>query len=193
MANYKIGRLKGECVLVFRRDGVRSRIRLGTPDPHEAARRAPAIFAELTRPKGKTLAELWDGYKSDMSGRAVLVTMRHTWKALRSRFGWMPGDAITIADCRAHVEERRKAGIKDGTIHTELGHLRMILLWAEKNRLIDRAPFIERPAKPKPPEKHLSRAEVKALAKACQMPHLELFVHLAYATAGRAAAILGLT
>jgi integrase len=31
------------------------------------------------------------------------------------------------------------------------------------------------------------------LADACDMPHLKLFVHLAYATAGRASAVLGLT
>jgi integrase len=34
---------------------------------------------------------------------------------------------------------------------------------------------------------------VRALIRACDLPHLKLFVHLAYATAGRASALLGLT
>src|SRR4051812_23952003 len=166
MRDYSIGWLKGERVLVFWRDGKRSRHRLGTADPREAERRAPAVYAELTRPKGKAVADLWQGYITDKSGRAVLVTMHHTWKALERRFSALSGDSITIADCRAHTEERRKAGIRDGTIHTELGHLRMVSLWAEKHGLIHKAPAIERPAKPKPAEKHLTPAQVKALANA---------------------------
>src|SRR5262249_24389434 len=34
---------------------------------------------------------------------------------------------------------------------------------------------------------------VRALIQACDRPHLKVFVHLAYATAGRANALLGLT
>lgn len=53
-----------------------------------------------------------------MTGRAVVGTMVHTWKALKDRFGPLDGNAVSIADCRAHTESRRAAGIKDGTIHT---------------------------------------------------------------------------
>lgn len=192
-SGWSLGRLKGQCVLVFWRDGKRQRHRLGTSDPREAERRAPSIFAELTRPKGTKVADLWNGYVADMTGRAVVGTMTHTWKALRDRFGTMSAEAITIADCRAHTEARRKAGIKDGTIHTELGHLRMVLLWAGKRRIIDRAPDIERPTKPQSVEKHLTARQVIALAEAAKAPHIALFVHLAYGTAGRSAALLGLT
>lgn len=139
------------------------------------------------------MAELWEAYCADKAGRAVVVTMGHTWKALRDRFGLMSGDGITIADCRAHAEERRTRGIQDGTIHTELGHLRMVLRWSERHRLISKASDIERPAKPRAGEKHLTADEVMSLIDACAMPHLKLFVHLAFATAGRAGAILGLT
>lgn len=193
MPEYDIGRLKGELVLVFHREDKRRRYRLGTSDPSEAERRAPALYAELTRPKGKTVAELWGAYQADKAGRAVLATMRHTWKALSARFGHLPGDEISIEDCRAHTEARRAAGIKDGTIHTELGHLRMVLVWAKQHKLIAHASEIERPPKPKPRDKHLTANQVRAVADACEMPHLRLFVHLAYATAGRSAAILGLT
>ena len=190
---YSIGKLRGGLALVFWRDGKRKRFALDTDDPAEARRRAPALYAELTRPKGGTVAALWEGYQVEMTGRAVLVTMRHTWKVLKDRFGPLQGEAITIADCRAHTAERRAAGIKDGTIHTELGHLRMLLLFGQKHKLIPAAPEIERPAKPKPSEKYLTAHEVRRLAEACDTPHLKLFVHLAYGTAGRAGAILGLT
>jgi integrase len=68
----------------------------------------------------------------------------------------------------------------------------MILLWAEKHKLIDRAPYIERPPKPKPREKHLTKEQVYGLRDACDLPHMRLFVLLAYATAARSNALLTL-
>jgi integrase len=192
--SYRIGWLNGKCVLIWRdAAGKRKRYALGTGDPREAQRRAPAVYAELTRPLGKSVAVLWKAYVADREGRAILATMEHTWKALSERFGPIAGDRITVADCRAHIEQRRSAGIKDGTLLTELGHLRTVLRWAEKQGLISRAPYIERPTAPKPKERHLTRDQVRALIQACELPHLKLLVHLAYATAGRATALLGLT
>jgi integrase len=194
MAEYSIGRLRGQLVLVhYDREGKRHRHALGTSDPREAERIAPSLYAELTRPTGRSVAELWEAYLLDKAGRAVTGTMKHTWKALRDRFGRLPGDEITIADCRAHVTARRQAGIKDGTIHTELGHLRMVLVWAEKHRLIPKAAYIERPSKPKPNERHLTRDEIQKLIHGAEMPHLRLFIILAYATGARSSALLGLT
>ncbi|WP_423738575.1 tyrosine-type recombinase/integrase [Chelativorans petroleitrophicus] len=174
-------------------NGIRRRYRLGTSDRQEAARRAPARYAALTRPRGKTVEELWKGYEADMAGRAVVGTMKHTWKALRNRFGPIEADAITIADCRAHTDERRNAGIKDGTIHTELGHLRMVLLWAEKHGLIEKAPVIERPSKPEPKDAYLTKDEARALLKAAKMPHVRLAILLMLGTGARNEAALQLT
>jgi len=44
----------------------------------------------------------------------------------RDRFASMDATAITVADRKAHIAERRAAGIKDGTIYTELGRLRIV-------------------------------------------------------------------
>lgn len=135
-----------------------------------------------------------------MDGRAVVDTMKHTWKALAKRFGPMEADAITIADCRAHIEERRSQrsprfpkGIGDGTIHTELGHLRMVLLWAKKHQIIDAVPAIERPAKPEAKDSFLTRAEVKGLIDAAKTPHIALAVRLLIGTGARIEAALQLT
>lgn len=117
---------------------------------------------------------------------------------MEGRFGHLDPTAISIADCRAHVASRREPtesrpkGIHDGTIHTELGHLRMVLLWAEKHGLINKAPYIERPSKPKPSERHLTREQAKRLIDAADLPHLKLFIMLALGTGARAQAILDL-
>lgn len=198
---YAIRRHRGGFALVwYDGDGKRHRHSLGTDDPREAERQAPALYAELTARRGDTVAALWEAYLAEMDGRAIVPTMRHTWKALSARFGPMTPQSISIADCRAHTEERRKqktkqtpTGVSDGTIHTELGHLRMVLVWAEKRGLIDRAPHIERPSKPKPSERHLSKEEARRLIEHATTPHVQLFIILALGTGARSAALLQLT
>ena len=138
---YKIGRRgEGFCLSFYDNAGTRHRISLGTRDAAEATRRAPVYYAEVTRPAGTTVADLWVSYLADMEGRPVTETMKHTWKALSARFGPLQADEITVAHCRSHAEERRAAGIKDTTIITGLGHLRMVVVWAKKRRLIAEVP-----------------------------------------------------
>lgn len=201
MPEWRITRLKGEfCVTWDEPGGIRRRYRLGTADAEEANRRAASRYASLTRPKGTTVADLWAGYVADMEGRAVIVTMKHTWKALEKRFGDMEATAIAVADCRAHVAERRSIrdarrpnGVQDGTIHTELGHLRMVLLWAKKNGLIADAPHIERPTKPEPKDAHLTRDEVRGMLDAAKAPHIALAIRLLIGTGARNEAAMQLT
>ena len=190
---WKIGRLRGGLALVYWRDNKRHRHSLGCTDKSEAERLAPALYDQLTKPKGKTVEALWQAYCADKAGRVVVTTMGHTWKALKARFGTMQADTITIADCRAHIDERRAAGRKDGSICTELGHLRMVLVWAVKHKHLREAPPIERPPLPLPKEEHLTQAESKRLIQAAEMPHLKLFAILALTTGARSAAILDLT
>lgn len=128
-----------------------------------------------------------------MAGRAVVGTMKHTWKALKDRFGAMQSEAVAIADCRAHTEARRAAGIKDGTIHTELGHLRMVMLWAVKHGVIAKAPAIERPSKPEPKDSYLTRDEVRRMLDAANAPHVRLAIMLLIGTGARNEAALQLT
>lgn len=194
MPEWRITRLRGEFAITFEdASGVRRRYRLGTSDAAEAARRAPARYAQLTRPRGTSVADLWSAYTLDMAGRAVVVTMSHTWKALKDRFGQIDGLSVSIADCRAHVSARRAAGISDGTIHTELGHLRMVLLWARKQKLLDVAPEIERPSKPPPKEAWLTRDEITKMVEAANSPHIALAIRLLIGTGARIEAARELT
>lgn len=190
---YRVGRFRGGYALVYYdAGGKRHRFQLATKSKSEAERLAPALHSELTRPKGSTVEAVWHAYTADKAGRAVIGTMAHTWKALKDRFGPMEASEITDADCRAHVAERRKAGIKDGTLHTELGHLRMVLRWAAGKKMIASAPAIERPAKPAPKDDHLSRDEFRALVGASNTPHVKLFIILAHGTGARSSALLDL-
>ncbi|TGV26377.1 site-specific integrase [Mesorhizobium sp. M4B.F.Ca.ET.143.01.1.1] len=193
MPDWSITRLRGELCLTWYEGDIRRRYRLGTDDPKEASRRAPARYAELTRPKGSTVQDLWTAYCLDKEGRSVVTTMGFTWKALAPFFADKQGEAVTIAECRAYTAARRKAGKKDGSIHTELGHLRSVLVWAQKQRLITHAPHIERPAKPDPKEGYLTRPEVSALMEAANAPHVKLAIQLMLGTGARSAAALQLT
>src|SRR5262249_35784589 len=148
----------------------------------EAEIEAPGIFATLTRPKGKTVAELWNAYLADYAGRAIVENMPFTWKALGRHFGAMDAEQITIEDCRAYTEKRRRAGISDGTTWTELGRLRMVLKRSKKRNLIAVAPDIERPAAPKPPERHLTRDQCRAIIEAANLPHSRYYLVLLLAT-----------
>lgn len=178
MPEWRITRLRGEFCLTWDEGDIRRRYRLHTQDAKEAARRAPARYAELTRPKGSTVKDLWDSYTLDKGERSVVTTMKYTWKALEPHFGAIEGEAVTVADCRAYTKARRDAGKKDGSIHTELGHLRSVLVWAHKQRLITHAPHIERPAKPEPKEGYLTRPEVSALMDKANSPHVRLAILL---------------
>lgn len=193
MPEWRITRLRGELCVTWDEGSIRRRYSLGTADPKEAERRAASRYAELTRPKGTTVADLWTAYLLDKHGRSVATTMQYTWKALAPRFGRIEGEAVSVADCRAYTAERRKQGRKDGSIHTELGHLRSVLVWAQKQRLITFAPHIERPTKPDPKEGYLTRQEVSRLVEATSAPHIALAIHLMIGTGARNEAALQLT
>jgi integrase len=194
MPSYKIGRLgKRFVVNVFDDAGKRlHRYRLNATTAREAETEAPGVFHELARPRNSTVAELWSAYVVDHHGRAIIATMEYTWKALRSRFGSLHATMITADDCRAHAIARGNAGIKDRTIATELGHLRMVLRWAEKRSIIDRAPHIERPSAPRRKDRHLTREQCRQMIGAASLPHIKLYVVLALATGARNAALLEL-
>ena len=193
MPEWRINRLRGRYCIVWDDSGIRRRYSLGTADRSKAEARAPALYAELTRPDDQSVYALWHAYLSEKADRPVALTMQHTWKALAKRFGKRTAETITLADCQAQIQERRNTGISDGTIHTELGHLRTVLNWAVKRRLITHAPHIERPSKPAPKDGFLMREEARRMIEAVQENHVRLAIRLMLATGARAGAVTGLT
>src|SRR5262245_40277561 len=192
--DYTIGWHRGQLVLIYAdANGKRHRHTLGTTDASQAKLLAPALYAELTRPKGKTIGALWQAYEREYEGRAIVETMEHTQKAIKARFWHRDADTITVEDCKAHIKERRDAGIGDWTIYTELSHVSNVCGYAEKRNLIEKAPYIFRPPQPRPKEdKHLTREQVRKLIDGAKLPHTRLAIILLYTTAARSSALCGL-
>lgn len=92
-------------------------------------------------------------------------------------------------------ERRAGEGVSSGTVRREIATLRAALKWASQQQppWIDRAPYVEMPSKAPPRDRWLTRAEFDRLRDACILPHVRLFVLLAYHTAARRGAILELT
>lgn len=176
-------------------DGRRHRRSLGTADRLKA-QIAFERFLKLRSEKNVeavTVRQCWEGYRATLEGRPAHTTMGHEWKALEPVFGDRVASLITEEECRQYAALRREKGRKNGTIWTELGRLRMALLWAAKGDLIGKAPTIWRPEPGPPRDRFITREEARALVDACELPHIRLFVVLALTTAGRSAALLGLT
>lgn len=193
---YRLGRLKGRWVVSWWRDGRRTRYRLKAAGRADAEReaidviRAAAVATAKREPL--TVAELWEAYRKEKDGRCVAETMRFEWKSVGPHFGHLRADQIDVKTCRAYIAKRRAAKRHDGTIWTELGHLRTVLRWAHAERMIDHVPTIERPAKPAPKDRYLTRTEIDALLAAPMAHHIRLAILLMLSTAARVGAILEL-
>ena len=171
-------------------DGKPKRTSLGTADRQIAERRLLDLQATLRR-KATTVAEIFDDYLAERGPHiASMETLHFAHKRMMPVFGHLRPDQITRALTRAYAAQRRRQRVGDGTIRRELVALGAALRWHDKAT----PATIELPPAPPPKSRHLTREQYRALRDAAaKTPHLQLFVILAYSTAGRAAAILELT
>lgn len=198
---YRIGRLNGRYVISWwEPDGKRRRYRLDAQSRTEAEAEGLNFIRTTTlKASGNTVGEIWALYRAEKSGRRVAKAMEYEWKVMQPFFGNLMPDQVSTEHCRAYIKTRRamtsrhKRKVNDGTIWTELGHLRSALLWAEGTGLIVKAPKIERPSKPAPKGRWLTDAEVERLLNAPKAHHIQLAILLMLSTAGRIGAILELT
>lgn len=197
MAEITIGRLRGGFCVSWRdqETGKRRRYQLAARSRKEAEAEARDVYLKhsTARAGGSTVAAIWEAYRDYLGKKKTAETMGYTGKAILPHFGHLRPDQITTADCRAYIATRESAGRAPGTIHTELGHLRSCLTWAQKSRLIDVAPHIERPPKPDSKVEAFSPGQISALIDAANAPHVRLAIVLLATTAGRVGAILDLT
>lgn len=194
MPDITIGRLRGGFCVSWWEGGKRRRYQLASRTRAEAEAEArDRYLRETARPEGLTVAEIWQGYIDHLGRKPTAETMRHTGKAILPAFGALRPDQITVADCRAYRRDRAAEGRTQGTIHTELGHLRSACRWACKTGLIARAPHIELPPKPASDVRPLSDEDLRRLIDACAAPHVRLAVVLLFCTGARVGAVLDLT
>ena len=198
VGRYRLGQLNGRPVVRWKDEkgvtqrrilrGVNSEIE-GRAALDDWARKVALIRAG----DSKTVGELYAAYAQDRERDGKLMpAFRDSWRALSPRFANMPVDAVNADVCRDHARDRSAAGVKPGTIWTELTRLRSCLNWAHKRRVIERTPYVWVPSKPPPRNIVMTEDQVADLIDACQAPHVKLFVILAINTAARTGAILGL-
>jgi integrase len=163
---------------------------MGTTDREIAARRLIDL-EQGRRRKATTVAEMMTVYQEERGPNiASPETLQFAWKRLSPVFGHLRPDQITRALTRAYAAKERRRGISDGSIRRDLGALGAIIRYSDKLS----AAVIEMPPAPPPKSRHLARDQYRALREASRkIPHLHLFVVLAYRTGGRASAVLELT
>lgn len=196
MQDITLGRLNGRFVVSWWENGKRRRYRLAARERKAAEAEALDVYrnAVLRDDKGAapTVTDLWQAYRNEKQGQRVAEAMRHEWKAMAPHFAGLKPEQVSIDICRAYTAARRQKGKHDGTIWTELGHLRTVFTWAHKRRMIDHAPSIERPPKPAPKDRWLTEDEISTFMAAPAAPHIDLACILMLSTAARVSAVLDL-
>lgn len=165
------------------------RTSLGTTDRQVAERRLRDLEAARRR-KATTVTEMYQDYLADRGPHlASQETLRFAWKRLKPVFGHLRPDQITRALTRAYAAKETRRGVGASSIRRDLGVLGAIVHYNDK-----RSPaVIEMPPAPAPRTHYLTREQYRSLREAAQkVPHIHLFIWLAYRTGGRAGAILEL-
>lgn len=179
---------RGRWAAVWQVGKVTKRASLHTADRGAAERNLIDFLSANAGPR-ETVSDIMTGYLQDREGRPNHERASNAWKRLQPHFGHLRSADITRVSTRAYAAARGRQA-KPGTIIKELAFLRAALRWNDKNT----PAIVEMPAPPAPRDRYLTRQEYRALrAAAAPDPHCQLFITLAYSTAGRAGAILELT
>lgn len=177
----------------------RRRISTGCTDRTGAEAVLAGYLIEAAKPQLAvvSISSILERYLADRRERAVPGAERLGWahKQLNRVLGHKPPEAVTEAECRRYAVQRRREGVVDGTIRTELAALKAALRWAtgREVRIIAEAPTVTMPARPEARIRWLTRDEAARLLEACEAHHVRLFATIALNTAARSGAILGLT
>ncbi len=179
---------RGKWCAVWRDGGETKRASLRTEDRAVAERNLVAFVAANTGPR-ETVSEIMAAYLQDREGRPSHSRSSDAWKRLGTHFGHLRPADIGRQTCREYVAMRGRRA-KPGTIIKELATLRAALRWHDPHT----PAIIEMPRHPPPRDRYLTREEYRALRDAAApTPHCQLFIIVAYSTAGRAGAVLELT
>lgn len=168
----------------------RVRVALGTNDRGEAEARARDWWRKKHAAPTDRVADLWEAYVRDrLQSVARKDRFESTWRPLATQFGHRLGTAINRDDCRAYYKLRKREGMSDSTIKTELEFLRACLRFKYGKT----APPLWLPPASAPRERFLTKAEARDLLDSIETPHVRLFVILAVTTGARMSALLDLT
>lgn len=192
MSEITIGKLRGGYCVSWHDAGQRRRYQLKARTRKAAeAEGRDRYLKEQSSSENFTIASLWAAYVDHLGDKPSAKTLGWTGKAVLAHFGALRPDQLTVADSRAYAAKRRAEGRKEGTIHTELSHLRNCVNWAHRKMgLIGRVPAIEVPSAPATDVRPLTDEEVQRIVSNCTAPHVRLAVILLMTTGGRVSSIL---
>lgn len=194
MPEYRLTRLRGQWAVAVYEGGQRTgRYATGETDRKQAERFLDRYRLEKSKPAHITVSYLWQRYRDEHAAKRIAANMDFSGRAILPEMGHLAPDEVTTAKVRAYTAKRAKAGRKPGTIWTELNHLQIVLNAAAKQDIIPKAPAIERPSKPPPRDRRLTKPEARRLLDAAEFPHVALAIALMLGTAARIGAILDLT
>lgn len=161
---------------------------MGTADRTVAERRLRDVKFEAP---GELISDAMRLYLEEKctQGARSYQSMRQSWKALEPTFAHLRPDQITRDLCREYAKRRRNGGVQDGTILKDLGVLKAAIKFNGKGHLA----VFAMPPTPPPRDRFITRAEFERLLGACTLPHVRLFILLAWVTGGRHSALVELT
>lgn len=170
----------------YAREG-RTRVSLHTKDRDQALRNLRDLEAErLALGRGEasgTIAGVLDAYLIEKADRPSIAKMKDAVKALKPLVGHLRPDQIDRQTCRDY---RKKRKASDGTKRKELGLLQAAM------RLAGHQVKLELPPMPAPREVFITKAQFERLVSCAEATHIKTFLYLAWYTAARKEAILGL-
>jgi len=164
----------------------------GTSDEGAAQCFLSEYLAAKSAPKSPTVSALLDLRLDDLksSGKARAAKTPTFHNQLKAHFGPIRPERITPQFVKDYWKKRKHV---PSALIEELFELRTTLRMAVKNDWIDKAPYIDIPAKRPPRERFLTRDQARALFDAAKPMHLRLYLLIAMTTGARRGAILGLT
>lgn len=175
---------RGWWCVVWRENGRTKRSSLRTKDRAEAERNFQEYIRQLER-RGETVSEILDAWEREKRNLKSIEIAKAKAKPIRKFFGNLHSDQINRSLCRDYAAFRK---VSNTSIRNELSILRCALRWHDRNTKA----VIELPPADSPRDNYITANEYKRLLKACKSPHMSLFVTLAWGTAARSNAILGL-
>lgn len=194
MADITIGRLRGGFAVSWYVEGKRKRYQLKARNRKEAEAEGRDVYLKnSTAPNGDKVADTWQAYVKWLGSKPTATTMGYTGKAILNHFGELRPDQITEDDCKSYIKKRTVDGIKIGSIHTELGHLRSTMNWGFKKGRLSRVPEITLPPKPDSDVQPLNDNQIQRIVDNCKAPHARLAVILLLTTGARVSAVLDRT
>ena len=153
---YRPGKYRGGWAAVIGRGNNKRRIQIGAGSKQDAeafCRRLNAKLEFERRGRGPiTIDRILDLYINDRraQGTVNVARIEEVRRSIKPLWGTYHPDDLDTKTQREYITRRRRRGLSDATTRQELAYLQAALNLAERSKLIDKAPRLEKPPAPRP-------------------------------------------